>query len=97
MILKHTPERSGNGGNNLADESIQVCVCRAFNVQVTSANVIDSFIINHKSTVRMFQSCMSGQNRIVRFYHSCRDLKAYKLPFKNNEIIHYIKNKKRIQ
>ena len=59
-------QRSGDGGDNLSDESVQVGVGRSLNVQVTSANIIDSLIVYHEGTVRVFQGSMGGQDGVVR-------------------------------
>ena len=69
------PQRSCDGGYNLADESVQVGVGRPLNIQVPSADVIDSLVVNHESTVRMFEGGVSAEGRIVRLDYSCGNLK----------------------
>ena len=44
-------ERSGDGGNNLSDEPVEVGVGWSLNVQVSSADVVDSLIVDHEGTV----------------------------------------------
>ena len=63
-------ERGSNWGNNLANESVKVGVCWSFNIQVSAANVIDSFIVYHESAVRVFKCCMSSQDSIIRLNDS---------------------------
>ena len=60
---------SSDGGYDLTNQTVQVGVSWSFYVQVTTTDVINSFIIHHKGTVRMFQGGVSGQNGIVRFNH----------------------------
>ena len=60
-----------DGGYDLTNQTIQVGVSWPFYVQVATTDVINSFIIHHKGTVRMFQGGVSGQNGVVRFNH-CR-------------------------
>lgn len=70
-------EGSGNGRDNLSNETIKIRVSRAFDVQVTTADIINSFIINHECTVRMFQSSVGGKNRVVRFDDGGCDLGSW--------------------
>ena len=63
-------KRCSDRGDDLTDQSIQVGVGWSFDVQVLAANIVDSFIVNHKSTIRVFQSGVSGQNRVVWFNNS---------------------------
>ena len=69
-------QRSGDGGDDLSDESVQVGVGRSLNVQVTSADIIDSLIVAHEGTVRVLQGSMGGKYRVVRFHHGCRHLRG---------------------
>ena len=62
---------SSDGRHYLTNQTVKVGVSWSFYVQVTATDVINSFIIHHKGTVRMFQGGVSGQNGVVRFNH-CR-------------------------
>ena len=62
---------SSDGRHYLTNQTVQVGVSWSFYVQVTTTNVINSFIIHHKGTIRMFQGGVSGQNGVVWFNH-CR-------------------------
>lgn len=44
---------SSDGGNNLANEPVDVGVGKMLNVEVPTADVIDSLIIHHEGTVRV--------------------------------------------
>ena len=65
---------SGDGGNDLSDDSVQVGVGWSFNVQVSSANIVHSFVIDHESAIGVFQGGMGGQDRVVWLDDSGRDL-----------------------
>ena len=67
-------ERSSDGGDNLTNEPVEVGVGRSLDVKVPTADVIDGFIVNHESTVRVLKSSMSGQDGIVGFNHSSGNL-----------------------
>ena len=64
------PKGGGDGGNNLANESVKIGVGWSFNIQVPSADIIDSFIINHESTIGMFKGCMGSQDSVIGLNHS---------------------------
>ena len=58
----------------MTNQSVQVGVGWSFDIQVTSADIIDGLVINHESTVRVFQSGVSGEDGVVWFNNSGRDL-----------------------
>jgi len=58
-------ERSGNGGNNLSDEAVQVLVARALNSEVAAADVVDSLIVNHETAVGVLQGGVGSQDGVV--------------------------------
>jgi len=58
-------EGSSDGGNDLSDQPVQVGVGWSFDVQTSSANVVHSFVVNHESTVGVFQSGMGGEDGVV--------------------------------
>ncbi|WAR06921.1 hypothetical protein MAR_016879 [Mya arenaria] len=61
------PEGGSDGGDNLTDQPVQVCVCRALNVEVPTADVVDSLVVDHEGAVRVLQGGMGGQNGVVWF------------------------------
>ena len=67
-------EGGSDGGHNLANEPVQVCVGWSVDVQVAAANVIDGLIVNHEGTIGVLQSGVSGQDRVVRLNNSSGDL-----------------------
>lgn len=67
-------ERSSDRRDNLSNQTIQVGVGGAFDIEVAAADIVDSFVINHESTVRVFQSGVGGQDGVVGFNNSGRDL-----------------------
>ena len=53
-------ERGCDGGNNLGDQTVQVGVGRTFNVEVSSADVVDGLVVDHESTVGVLQGGYGG-------------------------------------
>ena len=45
------PERSRNGAHDLRNKSVQVGVCRTLNVKVTTADIVDRFVVDHEGAV----------------------------------------------
>jgi hypothetical protein len=67
---------AGKAGDDLSDDSVEVAVRRTGNVEVSLANIIDSFVIEHEGNIRMFQQRVGGQDRVVGFYDGSRDLRG---------------------
>jgi hypothetical protein len=49
----------------------------SFDIQVSSADIINGLIVQHDGNVSMFQKGVSGQDRIVRLNNSSRDLRGW--------------------
>ena len=67
-------ERSGDGRDNLSNQSVQVGVGWPLNVQVTSADIVDGFIVDHEGTVRVLEGGVGGQDGVVGLNDGGRDL-----------------------
>ena len=68
-------EGGSNGGNNLRDKPVQVGVCWPLDVHVTSADVIDSLVVDHEGTVGVLEGGVGGQDSVVRLDDGGGDLK----------------------
>ena len=44
-------EGGGEGGNDLSDESVKVGVGGSFDVELSSADVVDGFVIEHNGNI----------------------------------------------
>ena len=60
-------EGSGDGGYDLTNKPVEVGVGWSFDIQVSATNVVDGFVINHESTVRVLKCCMGGEDGVVGF------------------------------
>lgn len=58
-------ERSGDGGNNLSDEAVEVLVAGALNSEVAAADVVDGLVVNHEAAVGVLQGGVGGQDGVV--------------------------------
>ena len=68
-------QRNGQRRDHLRDQSVQVGVGGSVNVEVSSADVIDGLIIEHNSNISVLQKGVGGQDGVVWFNHSSRDLR----------------------
>merc|ERR1719369_2031876 len=57
---------SRDGRYDLSNETVEVGVGWSFDVQITAADIVDSFVVNHEGTIRMFQGGVGSQDRVVR-------------------------------
>ena len=71
------PERGSDGGDNLANQPVEIGVGWPLNIQVTTADVIDCLIIYHEGAVRVLQSCVCCQDGVVGFDYSSGDLGSW--------------------
>ena len=67
-------QRGSEGGDNLSDESVQVSVGGTLNIELSTADIVDGFVVEHDGHILMFQEGVSGQDGVVRFNHSSGDL-----------------------
>merc|ERR1712072_1653649 len=59
------PEGGSEGRDDLGDQSVQVGVGGALNVEVAAADVIDSLVVEHDGDVGVLEERVSGQDRVV--------------------------------
>lgn len=58
--------------DHLSDEAVQVLVAGTWNVELTMADIVNSFVINKEGAIGVLNCAMCGQNSIVRFNHRGR-------------------------
>jgi len=62
------------GTDDLGDQSVQVGVGRLLDVELTSANIVESLVIQAEGTVGVFQKSVGGEDGVVRFDNGGRNL-----------------------
>ena len=50
----------GDGGHDLADQTVEVGVAGTLDVQVTAADVVDGFVVHHEGAVGVLQGGVGG-------------------------------------
>ena len=96
-------ERGSDGRYDLSKEPVKVGVGGSLDIEVPSADIVDSFVVNHESTVGMLKGGMGGQDRVVGFNNSSRDLRGWVdskfklrlLSIVNGETLHEQRSKSR--
>lgn len=58
-------QAGSDGADDLGDETVEVLVAGARNVQVAMADVVDGLIVNQESAVSVLNSAVGGQNGVV--------------------------------
>jgi len=51
--------------DDLSNESVQVGVCWSFNIEISSADIIDGFIVEHNGDISVFKEWVSWKNWVV--------------------------------
>ena len=51
-----------DGGDDLADQTVEVGVGGSLDIQVPAADIVDCLVVYHEGTVRVFQSGMGGED-----------------------------------
>ena len=67
-------ERGSDGADDLTNQSVQVGVGWSLDIQVTSADVVDGFVVDHECAVGVFKGGVGGQDGVVRFDYGGGDL-----------------------
>merc|ERR1712023_531052 len=65
--VERTIETEGGGqrGDDLADETVQVGVGRALDVEATTADVVEGLVVKHDSDIGVLQEGVGGQDSVV--------------------------------
>lgn len=66
----------GDGADDLGDQAVEVLVAWSGNVQVATANVVDSLVIDEESAVRVLDRAVGRQNGVVGLNNGGRDTRG---------------------
>jgi hypothetical protein len=67
-------EGSGKGGDNLGNESVQVGVSWSLDIEISSADIINGFVIDHDGNIGVLEEGVSGKYGVVWLNNGGRDL-----------------------
>ena len=67
-------QTGSQGGDDLGDESVEVGVSGSLDVQLSSADIVDGFVVEDDGDVSVLQKGVGGQDGVVRFNDGGGDL-----------------------
>ena len=70
-------EGSSKGRNNLGNKTVKVSVSRTLNIEGTTADIIDSFIVKHEADFSVVKKGVSGKDAVVGFNNGVGDLRRW--------------------
>lgn len=59
----------------MSDEAVQVLIVRTLDTKVAAADVVNGLVVDHEAAIRVLQSSMRRQDRVVRLHNGGRDLR----------------------
>lgn len=59
-------ERGGNRGNNLSDQTVEMLIGWARDIQVALADIINRLVVDQESTIRVLDGAVRRQDGVVR-------------------------------
>ena len=65
----------GDGADALGDDTVEVGVRRPFDVEVSTADVVDRLVVDHEADVGVLQRAVGRQDGVVRLDDGGRDLR----------------------
>jgi len=67
-------EGSGQGRDNLSDETVQVGVGGALDIEVAAADIVDGLVVEHDGDIGVLEERVGGEDGVVRFNNGGGDL-----------------------
>jgi hypothetical protein len=58
----------------LGNQAIEVLVVGPLKTEITAADVVDGLVVNHEGAIRVLQSGVGREDRVVGLYHGCSGL-----------------------
>jgi hypothetical protein len=69
-------QRGRDGADDLSDQTVQVGVGGALDVEVTTADVVDGLVVDHEGAVGVLEGGVRGQDGVVGLNHGCGHLRS---------------------
>lgn len=63
--IQHQVKNVVASQHTLSNQAVQVLVVWTLDTQISSADIVDGFIVNHEAAVRVLKGCVGGQNGVV--------------------------------
>jgi hypothetical protein len=62
-------QRRSDAADDLGDQSVQVLKGWTWDIKVSTANIVHSFVVNQEGAVRVLDRGVSRENSVVRLYN----------------------------
>jgi len=69
------PEGGSEGGDDLGDQSVQVGVGGALDIEVTAADIVDGLVVEHDGDIGVLEEGVGGEDRVVGLNDGGGDLR----------------------
>jgi hypothetical protein len=69
-------QAGGDGADDLSNQAVEMFVVGTGDIQVATANVVHSFVVNEERAIGVLDSAVGGENSIVRFDDGRRDTRS---------------------
>jgi len=69
------PEGGSEGGDDLGDESVQVGVGGALDIEVAAADIVDGLVVEHNGDIGVLEERVGGEDRVVGLNDGGGDLR----------------------
>jgi len=70
-------QRGSQRGDDLSDKSVQVSVSGSLDVELSSADIVDSFVVEHDGDISVLEEGVSGQHGVVWLNDGSGDLRGW--------------------
>jgi len=70
-------QRGSQRGDDLSNKSVQVGVSGSLNIELSSADIVDSFVVEHNSDISVLKEGVSGKDGVVRLNDGSGDLRGW--------------------
>ena len=70
-------EGSGEGGDNLGDDSVEVGVGWSLDIEVSSADIVDGLVVEHDGDIGVLEEGVSGEDGVVWLNNGGGDLRGW--------------------
>jgi hypothetical protein len=70
------PKRGGDRGHDLGDETVEVGVGWALNVEIAAADIVERLVVEHDGHISVLKKRVDTEHSVVRLHHCCGHLRA---------------------
>ena len=69
-------QAGGDRADDLSNQTVQMLIVGTRDVQATTADIVDCFVVDEESAVRVLNGAVGGENGVVRLHNGGRDARS---------------------